>query len=333
MSIIRGVSLYSLQEDYYLGKLDLEGCIAKTVNEIGAKGIEVIFKEMPLPSMHSISREVSDEDVALFKGWMEKYGAIPTSYGAGMLNTMYSNRHLTEKELTYWVAKDLKNAAKLGFKVYRGGIMNQTDMAAYVNNFELCEELGIQITTEIHSPRGIHTWWTQDFIENIEKKNAKQAGFVIDFGIFTVGMATSKKKRLLRDGATEKIVEAIDMAYRAKAPLTEEDVRKMGGNEVDVLAAKQMSAWIYDDPQWIKEILPYVRHCHGKFYEMTEDCVEPAIDYEGPLTVLKEAGWSGSISSEYEGQREYFDLGCDIYVDPVEQCRRHHVMLKRILGE
>ena len=70
-----------------------------------------------------------------------------------------------------------------------------------------------------------------------------------------------------------------------------------------------------------------------KFYEMTEECKEPSIDYAGPIRVMQEIGWEGCISSEYEGQRDYFDIGCDIYMDPVEQCRRHHMMLKRLLGE
>lgn len=35
MSIGRSVSLYSLQEPYYLGQLDLEGCVERVKNGVG----------------------------------------------------------------------------------------------------------------------------------------------------------------------------------------------------------------------------------------------------------------------------------------------------------
>ena len=46
--------------------------------------------------------------------------------------------------------------------------------------------------------------------------------------------------------------------------------------------------------------------------------------------MLVEGGYSGYINSEYEGQRWIQDVFED---DSVEQVRRHHVMLKRLLGE
>ncbi len=69
---------------------------------------------------------------------------------------------------------------------------------------------------------------------------------------------------------------------------------------------------------------------HGKFYEMTEDMVEPNIPYDLIIPAFIEAGISGYINSEYEGQR----LTQDAYeTDSCEQIRRHHLMLARLLGE
>jgi hypothetical protein len=45
---------------------------------------------------------------------------------------------------------------------------------------------------------------------------------------------------------------------------------------------------------------------------------------------LREAGYSGYINSEYEGQRLTQDA---FETDSCEQVRRHHVMLRRLLGE
>ena len=48
MSIGRSVSLYSLQEPYFLGKMDLEACVAAVKKQVGADGIEVLVDQMPL---------------------------------------------------------------------------------------------------------------------------------------------------------------------------------------------------------------------------------------------------------------------------------------------
>ena len=328
MAIKYCVSLYSLQEDYLLGKRDLEGCIAAVANEIGAEGIEVLLDQMPLPSLWENDRVISDKDLDTWFGWMDKYKTVPCSYGADIFTTMYSNRYLTKKENLKITQQDLRAAAQLGFKVYRTGIFRKEDVVMLETCLPLAEELGIRIDTEIHTPRGIKTWYTQDWLEVIHRTGSKFAGFVPDMAIFTTGMTISSKKRNIRMGAKPEILDKIDEAYRTKTKLSEDDIKKMGGGAVDIMANNRMSMAIYDDPQWLKEVLPYTVHFHGKLYEMNDDGIDPSIDYENPVKVLVESGWDGYISSEYEGQRDYFDQGCDIYMDPVDQCRRQQAMIK-----
>lgn len=50
MAIKRGVSLYSLQDSYYNGILDLEGCVKFVAEELGATGIELLAEQMPVGS-------------------------------------------------------------------------------------------------------------------------------------------------------------------------------------------------------------------------------------------------------------------------------------------
>ena len=51
-----------------------------------------------------------------------------------------------------------------------------------------------------------------------------------------------------------------------------------------------------------KEILPYTRHIHGKFYFVNEDGIEPSIPYPALMALLKETKYTGTISAEWEGQ-------------------------------
>lgn len=333
MSIGRSVSLYSLQEPYFLGKMDLEACVAAVKNQVGADGIEVLVDQMPYPSLRSEDRTMSDDDIAKFKDLMQKYQTVPTAYDTTFFTTWYAKRNMSNRETIYWTKKDMVNCARMGFPVYRTGIMRKEDIRILSECFEFAEQLGIFIATEVHTPRGIHTWWTQDFLEEVKRKNTKNAGFLLDFAVFTKGMPLADKKAYLRAGAKESILDEIDKAYRAGCCLTNSDIEKLGGDKTDIAAAEQMRRQIYDDPEWIGEILDYTKHCHGKFYEMTEDCDEPSIDYAGPIAYLKEKGWDGYISSEYEGQRHYFEMGGPEAPDPIEQLRRHHVMLKRLIGE
>jgi sugar phosphate isomerase/epimerase len=77
-------------------------------------------------------------------------------------------------------------------------------------------------------------------------------------------------------------------------------------------------------------IAPYVYNIHGKFYEMSEDMKEPNIPYEEIIPALIEAGCTGYINSEYEGQRLTQDA---FQTDSCEQVRRHQLMMARLLGE
>ena len=60
---------------------------------------------------------------------------------------------------------------------------------------------------------------------------------------------------------------------------------------------------------------------------------ERSLDYSGAIAVLKELGYEGYIDSEYEGQRSYQDQDAELLADEVEEVRRHHEMMARLIGE
>ena len=332
MAIKLGVSLYSFQEEFLLGRMSLEQGVAK-VAELGAAGVEIIMDQTPIPGLRENGGTVTPDGAAWWKDLMAKYGTVPTIYGGGLPISMYSNRHQTVRERAIHTKREMFNCAQLGFKVFRTCIIPHDDIDAISECFSYAEDLGITMDVEIHAPRGIHTWWTQDYIEEIERKNTKAGGFVLDFGIFTKGLSLAAIHNMMRRGGNEEILLAIDKAHKAGADLTEEEIRKLGGGEIELGAALRLQHATYDDPEFIKEIKPYIHAIHGKFYEMTEDCDEPAIDYANPLRVLQEIGWDGYLDSEYEGQRDYFDIGCDVTMDCVEQVRRHHKMVRSLLND
>ena len=49
MAISLGVSIYSFQEELFLGRMTLEEAVAAVAGKVGAKGVEIIMDETPLP--------------------------------------------------------------------------------------------------------------------------------------------------------------------------------------------------------------------------------------------------------------------------------------------
>jgi sugar phosphate isomerase/epimerase len=81
-------------------------------------------------------------------------------------------------------------------------------------------------------------------------------------------------------------------------------------------------------PEEIIPLLPYVYCCHAKFNNMSDDFEETTIPYKEIVDIMKEHNWDGYLLSEYEG-RDKYDLGYEVG----QTLRKHHIMLKRYLGD
>ena len=81
------------------------------------------------------------------------------------------------------------------------------------------------------------------------------------------------------------------------------------------------------DPRRWSEIMDRVVHVHAKFYGIDEQGEEPSIDHAAIVDVLLDAGYNGSISSEWEGHA---------YTDAVsgwEMVRGQQDLLARLINE
>lgn len=113
--IKRSISLYSYQDEYYNGQLDLEGCLRETA-KTGATGVELLAEQMirrfPLPIE-------TDEFRNQWFGWMEKYHLEASCYDAFLENHIYDNRMLSLGEQINMMKRDIWLASLLGFKNLR----------------------------------------------------------------------------------------------------------------------------------------------------------------------------------------------------------------------
>lgn len=335
MAIKRGVSLYSYQQAYYTGKLDLEGCVRTAVETTGARGIELIYEQMPLDRYpDAIYPNITDRGVARWKEIMEKYGAVPTCMDSFIDSMLYKGRISYVQEQVQMMEQDLALASRLGFSCIR--VLALVAPEVLEQALPAAEHYGVSMGLEIHPPHAINSKWMMNVAELARKHNTKRIGLIPDFGIFAKGINGAQINAARMMGEKEDILTYVEEAARngesygkiaAKA-------QTMGAGGM-LLGAINNAAMMnkYSEPALLKDIIDVTLHIHGKFNRMDESCVETAINYQDPIEVLKSLDWDGYICSEFEGQRAYHGQNCPYEEDEIEQVCRHHVMLKNYIGE
>lgn len=321
--IRRGVSLYSYQQEYYLRQMGLEDSIA-AVADLGADGVEILGEQM-IPGFPNLT----DDFVERWYGWMEKYNTQPTAYDAFLDTKIHKNRVLSVDESVVMMVRDMKIANKLGFKFIRVLVMVSREIIE--KSLPYAEQYNVKLGLEVHAPFSLKSAWIDEYVDMIEKTGTRHFGFIPDMGIFVRRLPPVLMGWYVRHGATSALVEYVGDQYAAKGDKenVKAEVKARGGNELDMKFAEMAFHYSCDDPTWLKKYIPYMLHIHAKFYEMTEQCIEPSIPYDEIIPILAEGGYGGYLSSEYEGQRHIQDA---LKVDSVEQVRRQHCMFRRILG-
>ena len=322
-NIKRAASLYSFQEEYFLRKLSLEDLLA-ACQKLDIPGVEIIGEQM-IPGYPKVPDSFFDQ----WQGWMEKYNLTPVCLDQFLYPQKFKSRRMTEDEMVASVIEDIKFANRLGCTVVRVQHSITTNILERV--VDTAERLNVSMDVEIHAPFTLEHPFEQELIRTFEKVGSPKLGFVLDLGIFTKRFPRIIRDRWLRMGMQAEIAQYIvDSYHNGQMANVDEGVRAMNGTQDDIDAANLAKYMVYSDPNQLLPYMNYIHHVHGKFSEMTEDCWDYSIPYEEIIPVLVEAGYSGYISSEYEGNWYIQDA---FVVDSIEQVRRHQLMLKRLLNQ
>lgn len=285
-----GVSLYSFMHDFGT-VMDLETALAH-VADVGATGVEILGEghvaAYPEPS------------TAWIDTWfemLERYRLEPTNYGSWIDSRLHSSgpeaREFTAAEGAAMLQRDLRIAKLLGFRFVRPKIgVVSSDLVPHPawtgsveRSLDLAAELDVVICPEIHSPTPIRHEVVDDYIDLIQRTGTSHFGLLLDTGIF------QDRPLPLRPG---------ELPGRRPAFL-------------DGIAV---------DPAHIADIAEYIVFIQAKFHDIDDGLVDQQIPWEPVLRALKDAGYSGYLSSEYEGERAPWRA--------IEQVRRQHSLLRRI---
>ena len=324
MTIKRGVSLYSYQEEYFLRTMSVEDCVAAAAG-IGANGIELIPEQM-IPGYPVIT----DQFASSWSAWMEKYRTTPTATNAFVDTKRYPDRWLTLEEQLASVRADIDIAVRLGFPIVKATINFSPELMEAAAPY--AEQQGIRLLLEVHAPFHYTHPWILRHLEVMDKVGSPALGFMPDMGTYVRRFPRVVSERALRDGARPQVVDLIVSTYDDHGDVhgLMDMVNYMGGGPVEQGLARQATHYTWNDPRNMLDHMSRIGHIQAKFYEMTEDYTEYSIPYDEIIPVLIDGGYDGYLSSEYEGNRHIQDA---YPVDSVEQVRRQDVMFERLLSQ
>ena len=322
--IKRGVSLYSFQEELFLGRITVADCIAFAAS-IGAKGIEILPEQNIATFPH-----VSDAEIGALHDVLASHGCHFTCYDMFLDTKLRKGEVLSDEEQVASIVRDLELCSRLGIHNMRVLVFVRPDI------LEQCvphaERLDIHMGVEVHAPWHLDHAWILRTIEVADRLGTRHLGILPDMGIFMKHYPPAFRARFERQGARPEVAQFIVDQHEAKimCEYTIYEVAvKMKGNPAEVRMAETLRHAPYANPRRLAEYAPYFRHIQAKFYEMNADNTDPSIAYDEVIPVLTQCGWRGTLSSEYEGNRWIQDIE---EVDSREQVRRQHAMFEALIA-
>lgn len=328
--IKRGVTLYSYQEEYYQHTMTFEDCLAELAS-IGAGGVQLIGEAM-IPNYPNPPQAWVDK-------WQEllaKYRLTPTNLDTFVDIYVGGHRTMSLQESVDTLVEQIKLANRMGFKIVRPttGPVEEPATAMVEKALPFAEKYDVRIAPEIHAPIPLQGKYIHAYLDLIHRTGTKHVGFTLDFGVFCKRLPRVMIDYWQRHGAQPAAVDYVTKAFENAEPGEKimAGVQKIGATDGNMGLAG--TSWGYgpitNTTAMLKDIAPYIYNMHGKFYEMTDELTEYSIPYQQIIPALIDLGYSGSIDSEYEGQRWTQDA---FLTDSCEQVRRQHVMLRRLFGE
>jgi len=238
----------------------------------------------------------SDEWLANWDRLIKKYDIVPVEYGHWVDSRLYQGRELTPEESYEMLVRDFKLANRLGFTVLRTKLGVIDNDLTPVENWKEIIKMALPMAEE----------YNVRMCPEIHAPTLLKSKMVDDYVEF------------IEQTGTKHFGLNIDFGVFETQPLP---ASEWGPN--DFIMPESEHSPVED----IIPLLPYVYCCHAKFAKMSDDFQEMTIPYEKIINILIENNWDGYMLSEYEGPKK------DVTAYTVEQVRKHHVMMKRILGE
>lgn len=288
-----GVTLHSFASEYCSMIWTFEDLMSMA-GQLGG-GVEIVG-----PSHQRGFPYLTDEFESIFRSAVDRYDLTPTSYGSYADPFVLPDRDLSEDELAAYTIPQLQGAARLGFPVVR--LQHYT--AEIIDHLlPWADQLDLTLGWELHVPMTLSAARTRQLLDLIEKYDTPRLGIIPDAGIFARSVSQRHIQLGRELGMTEPTIQAALAAWEQDKEL-EEGLKIIGSPD----AQSPITTWaglLWDtfgrsDPADLAEVIARVVHVHGKFFDIV-DGEEPDLRYRDLVASLMRNGYTGWISSEYEG--------------------------------
>ena len=307
---IQGVTLYSFTRAFHGRQYDLESLIRKVAAEGYGPGLEVIgfssFRGFP---------DIEDSFAGWFRDLVGEVGLVPTSLAVNADIGIHRDRLLSQDELIEYMRRQIEAAARLGFPIARVQISLTPDSMEALA--PVAERYGVTLALEVHADQYASHPRILALRDRYEKVGSPRLGFTADWGATVRGFAPSALEAYRRRGASEPLLAALvdlwNRFYEQGPPADQADhgqrfgafmalAARTGRPDLGIDFAINGTGLFGPAPvdDWL-EIMPWIRHVHGKFFGIDEHGEEPSVPVRELIGLLVRNGYRGAISSEYEG--------------------------------
>lgn len=323
---VLGTTLYSFTNEWQQRVYTLDGLLAK-VAEVGiGPAVEAVgfqsFREYP---------DVSDEFARHFRDLFDKYELMPSCLGANLDVGRRRDRLMSDDEVADYLQRQLNSAKKLGFPVMR--VQASAGASGFEKIAPLAEKARVHVACELHSPLNSRHPEVMELREAFDRIGSPWIGFIPDFSATMTRVPEGYWSNLRTAGAPEGLIDAAKAIWQSDHSIPEKfaglaeaaasfGVSPAVGGRLNLA----MTMFGHAAVETWRDLLPYTRHIHGKFYEVDENGVETSIPYPEIMALLKREGYSGTISAEWEGH------GFTENANALQQVQAWHAMNKRLLA-
>ncbi|MBN9605331.1 MAG: TIM barrel protein [Actinomycetales bacterium] len=324
-----GITLYSLTSEFAAGLYTPETLVQATAEEGLGPGVEFNIAQM----LRSYP-DVEPDFVRFWKDAMDRYGLEPSAIGTNLDMGRRKDRDMTPDEEYEFLARQLKTAHELGFSRI---VIRSAGKKLLRRLLPLAEKYDQRLGYEIHAPSGPNDPKVLEIREVYDELGSDRLGFTADFSSTMHSLSPTLLRTLRQMGMAEKYFPIMDEIWRKPLPMHVrnqefEDVLTADG--VDFLAFGPFTRLAFNmhglvpPEEWL-DIMPQIFHVHAKFYDIGPDGQEPAMDIPRIVAQFVKGGYTGYLSSEWEGHA-FSDLG---EADPIDLVKKQHALMRRAIDD
>ena len=322
-----GLTLFSLTLEMREPGYTLEGMIKRAAELDLGPGLEMVGFQ----SLRGWPK-LDDATIAHVRSLIEDNGFTQTAMSCNLDLARNRAHWMDEAEGIAYLEAQIVTAKRLGYPIAKSAIIQTKSFVQALH--EVCDRYEMKFGVEVHSPESVDSPGILELREIFEQLDSPWLGWVPDFSSSMHRIPPSLIEAHRQSGMPEELTDFASEVWNSGSSMQEkfgifaEQAPKLGATPAD-MGKLNMILTMHGcmDPRRWSEIMDRTVHVHAKFYGIDEHGDEPSMDTGAIVDVLLEAGYTGSVSSEWEGHA---------YTDAVsgwDMVRGQHDLFIRLLGE